>query len=41
MNKKNVLQRKTTLKGNANGELEIDMLRILENYHLVILINVN
>ena len=31
MNKKNILQRKTTLKWNANGELsEIDMLRILE-----------
>ena len=32
MNKKNSLQRKTTLKWNSNGELsEIDMLRILEN----------
>ena len=31
MNKKNSLQRKTTLKWNSNGELsEIDMLRILE-----------
>ena len=31
MNKKNCLQRKTTLKWNENGELsEIDMLRILE-----------
>ena len=31
MNKKNIPQRKTTLKWNANGELsEIDMLRILE-----------
>ena len=30
MNKKNSLQRKTTLKWNPNGELsEIDMLRIL------------
>ena len=32
MNKKNLPQRKTTLKWNSNGELsEIDMLRILEN----------
>ena len=32
MNKKNIPQRKTTLKWNTNGELsEIDMLRILEN----------
>ena len=32
MNKKNIQQRKTTLKWNSNGELsEIDMLRILEN----------
>ena len=31
MNKKNIPQRKTTLKWNVNGELsEIDMLRILE-----------
>jgi len=31
MNKKNLPQRKTTLKWNSNGELsEIDMLRILE-----------
>ena len=31
MNKKNIPQRKTTLKWNSNGELsEIDMLRILE-----------
>ena len=31
MNKKNYLQRKTTLKWNSNGDLsEIDMLRILE-----------
>ncbi len=31
MNKKNFVQRKTTLKWNTNGELsEIDMLRILE-----------
>ena len=31
MNKKNIPQRKTTLKWDANGELsEIDMLRILE-----------
>ena len=31
MNKKDSLQRKTTLKWNKNGELsEIDMLRILE-----------
>ena len=31
MNKKNALQRKTTLKWNSNGELsEIDMLRILD-----------
>ena len=31
MNKKNIPQRKTTLKWNLNGELsEIDMLRILE-----------
>ena len=31
MNKKNIQQRKTTLKWNSNGELsEIDMLRILE-----------
>ena len=31
MNKKNSLQRKTTLKWNSNGELsEIDMLRVLE-----------
>ena len=31
MNKKNVPQRKTTLKWNNDGELsEIDMLRILE-----------
>ena len=31
MNKKNIAQRKTTLKWNSNGELsEIDMLRILE-----------
>ena len=31
MNKKNIPQRKTTLKWNANGELsEVDMLRILE-----------
>ena len=31
MNKKNVPQRKTTLKWNSNGDLsEIDMLRILE-----------
>tara|TARA_B100000378_G_C17763029_1_gene313846 strand:- start:351 stop:503 length:153 start_codon:yes stop_codon:yes gene_type:complete len=31
MNKKNIPQRKTTLKWNADGELsEIDMLRILE-----------
>ena len=31
MNKKNIPQRKTTLKWNANGELsEIDMLRILQ-----------
>ena len=31
MNKKNFLQRKTTLKWKTNGELsEIDMLRILE-----------
>ena len=31
MNKKNYLQRKTTLKWNSNGYLsEIDMLRILE-----------
>ena len=32
MNKKNIPQRKTTLKWNSNGELsEIDMLRILDN----------
>ena len=31
MNKKNIPQRKTTLKWNSNGDLsEIDMLRILE-----------
>ena len=31
MNKKNNLQRRTTLKWHANGELsEIDMLRILD-----------
>ena len=31
MNKKNIPQRKTTLKWNANGKLsEVDMLRILE-----------
>jgi len=31
MNKKNIAQRKTTLKWNSHGELsEIDMLRILE-----------
>ncbi|MDC2988304.1 hypothetical protein OAZ26_00250 [bacterium] len=31
MNKKNIPQRKTTLKWNSNGELsEIDMLRILD-----------
>ena len=31
MNKKNLPQRKTTLKWNSNGELsEIDMLRILD-----------
>ena len=31
MNRKNIPQRKTTLKWNLNGELsEIDMLRILE-----------
>ena len=31
MNKKNIPQRKTTLKWNTDGELsEIDMLRILE-----------
>ena len=31
MNKKNIPQRKTTLKWNPNGDLsEIDMLRILE-----------
>jgi len=31
MNKKNIPQRKTTLKWNPNGELsEIDMLRIIE-----------
>ena len=31
MNKRNYLQRKTTLKWNSNGDLsEIDMLRILE-----------
>ena len=31
MNKKNLAQRKTTLKWNSNGELsEIDMLRILK-----------
>ena len=31
MNKKNFLQRKTTLKWDSDGELsEIDMLRILE-----------
>ena len=31
MNKRNLPQRKTTLKWNSNGELsEIDMLRILE-----------
>ena len=31
MNKKNIPQRKTTLKWNPDGELsEIDMLRILE-----------
>ena len=31
MNKKNIPQRKTTLKWNLNGELSaIDMLRILE-----------
>ena len=31
MNKKNYLQRKTTLKWHSNGELsEVDMLRILE-----------
>ncbi len=32
MNKRNLPQRKTTLKWKSNGELsEIDMLRILEN----------
>ena len=32
MNKRNIPQRKTTLKWKSNGELsEIDMLRILEN----------
>ena len=42
MNKKNSPQRKTTLKWNSDGELsEIDMLRILKSYHLMILINVN
>ena len=31
MNRKNIPQRKTTLKWNSNGELsEIDMLRILD-----------
>ena len=31
MNRKNSLQRKTTLKWNSNGDLsEIDMLRILD-----------
>ena len=31
MNKRNSLQRKTTLKWNSNGDLsEIDMLRILD-----------